>query len=214
MSKYKTSNKTQQALIDATGELAAEEGFNSITTRNIAERSGENIGSIHYHFGGKDKLFEAVLLAACQCWLDHPLKEILLGCDLQSKEGQAEAICQAVSRVASLLFDKETPSWYRRVMYQVMQTENKLRDIFMFTVMDEEHEQVEKLLDAIDPSLSEELRFQHFMLLFSPLFFHADYQNVILLRLRKKEYSQEYLDNLVDNCIKQALLRYGLPLNK
>lgn len=212
MSKYQTSNKTQLALIQAAGELAAEKGFSAVTTRAIAERAGENIGSIHYHFGSRDKLFEAVLLTACQRWLDHPLEAALAGCDLQTKAGQAEAVRRAVTRVANLLFDKEIPAWYCRVVYQVLQTAGGLREILLCTLMDREHEQVYKILAAIDPSLSEELLLQYFILLFTPLFFHADYQGVILRRLGKTEYSQEYLDTLVDNSIKQALLSYGLPL--
>lgn len=212
MNKYQTSNKTQQALINATGELAAEEGFSAITTRNIAERSGENIGSIHYHFGSKEKLFEATLLTACQSWIDKPLAEAVADCDLLSKAGQAEAIRRAVSRVGNLLFDKEIPDWYCRVVYQVMQTDNPLRDIFMSTVMDLELEQIGHLLFVIDPTLSKEMLVQHFLLLFTPLFFHADYRVSILQRLGASEYSQEYLDTLLGNCIRQALLRYSLPL--
>ncbi|SEA39110.1 transcriptional regulator, TetR family [Desulfuromusa kysingii] len=212
MIKYQTSNKTQQALINAAGELAAEDGFNAITTRNIAERSGENIGSIHYHFGSKEKLFEATLLTACQGWIDNPLVEVLVDCNLQSKDGQAEAIRRAITRVTNLLFDKEVPSWYCRAVYQVMQTDNKLRDVFFDAVMEEELEQVGKLLNVIDPTLSEELRTQHFLLLFTPLFFHADYRGAILQRLGKEEYSEEYLDALLENCIHQALLRYRLPV--
>lgn len=214
MNKYETSNKTQQALIDATGELAAEHGFSAISTRGIAERAGENIGSIHYHFGGKEKLFEAVLLTACQRWLDHPLSDALVGCDLKTAAGQAEAIRRAISRVANLLFDKKISSWYSRVVYQVMQTDNHLREILVSTVMDRELEQANVLLTAIDPSLNKEMLFQNFLLLFTPLFFHADYRSVILQQLGQAEYSQEYLDSLVENCIKQALLRHALRLDK
>lgn len=212
MNEYKTSNKTRAALIDATGELAAENGFNAITTRNIAERSGENIGSIHYHFGSKEKLFEATLLTACKSWIDNSLEEILADCDLQNKKGQAAAIRRALTRVANLLFDKDIPGWYSRAVYQVLQTDNILRDIFVTTVMDRDLAQIDRLLSAIDPSLNKELRYQHFLLLFTPLFFHADYRSAILQRLGKPHYSQEYLDSLLANCIRQALLRYDLPL--
>ncbi|WP_321368105.1 TetR/AcrR family transcriptional regulator [uncultured Desulfuromusa sp.] len=212
MNKYQTSDKTRRALIGAAGELAAEEGFSTITTRKIAERSGENIGSIHYHFGSKEKLFEVTLLAACRSWITHPLAEILVDCNLQSKKGQAEAIIRAITRVTNLLFDRDIPGWHCRVVFQVMQTDNNLRDLFSATVMDEELEQIGKLLNAIDPTLSEELRLQHFLLLFIPLYFHADYRSAILQRLGKEEYSEEYLETLRDSCIRQALMRYHLPV--
>ena len=59
MATYETSIKTKEALINAAGELAAEKGFASVSTRAIALRADENVGSIHYHFGSKEKLFEA-----------------------------------------------------------------------------------------------------------------------------------------------------------
>jgi len=61
MKKYASSEQTKEALINAAGELAAETGFPNVSTRAIAERANENIGSIHYHFGGKEQLFEAVV---------------------------------------------------------------------------------------------------------------------------------------------------------
>ncbi len=212
MNKYQSSNKTQQALIDAAGELASEDGFIAVTTRAIADRAGENIGSIHYHFGSKDKLFEVTLQTAFQRWLDHPVEKLLTGCDLKSRAGQAEAVRLAITRVANLLFDKDIPNWHPRVVYQVLQTDNNLRNIVLSSVMDPELEQISVLLEVIDSSLTKELLSQHFLLLFTPLFFHADYRSVILQQLGREEYSQTYLDTLLDNCIKRALLYYELPL--
>jgi TetR/AcrR family transcriptional regulator, regulator of cefoperazone and chloramphenicol sensitivity len=212
MAKYRTSEKTKLGLIDAGGELAAEIGFQAITTRSIAQRAGENIGSIHYHFGSKENLFEAILMTACQRWLENPLEEAFRDCNLKNKEGQAEAIRKGIVRVADLIFDKNVPAWYCRVIFQAMQTSRPLRELFLTRVMDKKREQIEKVLLAIDPSLSENMILQHFLLLYSPLIFHADYQEAILLRLNQSEYSSDYLQQLVENCVQQALLRYGLPL--
>ena len=46
MGKYETSTKTRQVLINAAGELAAEQGIGAVTLRAIAPRAGENVGSI------------------------------------------------------------------------------------------------------------------------------------------------------------------------
>ena len=64
MTTYSSGDSTKMKIINAAGELAAEVGFTNVTTRAVADRSGENIGSIHYHFGGKDGLFEAVIREA------------------------------------------------------------------------------------------------------------------------------------------------------
>lgn len=212
MSKYQTSNKTQQALINAAGELAAEEGFNAITTRSIAERAGENIGSIHYHFGSREKLFVAVLHYVAQSWIDNPLDSCIANCNLSEKAGQAEALRRTIVRFAGMLFDEENPEWHSQVVYQVLQYPTPLRDAFQQIVMDREHDQIENLLLQIDPSLSQEMLVLHFNLLIAPLIIHSDYRGVLLLRLNKSSYNREYLQALVDSCVDQSLLRYRLPL--
>lgn len=211
MSKYETSNKTKLALIEAAGSLAVEKGFGAVTTRGVAERAGENIGSIHYHFGGRDQLFEAVLRHVAQSWIEAPLKDYIADCDLSVRVGQAEALKRTIVRFATLLFDEEKPAWQSRVIYQVLQYETPLRDVFSDIIMDREHDQVEELLLKIDPNLTKEMLVLHFSLITSPLISHIDYQSAILRRLDAAAYSRGYLQALVDCCIEQSLQRYKLP---
>ncbi|MBU1231536.1 MAG: TetR/AcrR family transcriptional regulator [Proteobacteria bacterium] len=211
MGIYQTSTKTRQALIDATGQLAAEKGFNAISTRAIAQLADENIGSIHYHFGGKDKLFEAVILSVATRWLENPLEDALTGIDILTAAGQAQAIRLIVSRDISLLFDKEVPSWHNRVIFQVMQYPNPLQNTFRAIVLERENEVICRLFKTIDPAMDDETAELHFLLLLTPLIFHADYQNIILQKLGQTEYSPQYLQRLVDTCVTQTLLFFNLP---
>ena len=64
MKTYTSSETTKRNIIEAAGTLAAQLGLDNVSTRAVAEASNENIGSIHYHFGGKDGLFEAVVCEA------------------------------------------------------------------------------------------------------------------------------------------------------
>jgi AcrR family transcriptional regulator len=212
MTKYKVSDKTQLALIEAAGSLAAEHGFSAVTTRAIAERAGENIGSIHYHFGGRDKLFEAVLHHVAHDWIDNPLDDRIADCDLTTKEGQAESLRRTINRFADLMFDKEKPDWHCRTIFQVLRFSSPLRDVFREIIMDHEHEQVGRVLLKVEPSLTNETLELHFNLLFASLIIHSDYRDVILSRLGQSTYSREYMQDLVNECIDQTLLRYGLPL--
>ncbi|MBI3178280.1 MAG: TetR/AcrR family transcriptional regulator, partial [Deltaproteobacteria bacterium] len=52
---------TRKQILDAADALFGERGFDVTTTRDIAERSGVNKALIHYHFGSKDDLLEALL---------------------------------------------------------------------------------------------------------------------------------------------------------
>ncbi|MBU1139121.1 MAG: TetR/AcrR family transcriptional regulator [Proteobacteria bacterium] len=211
MGIYQTSTKTRQALIDATGQLAAEKGFNAISTRAIAQLADENIGSIHYHFGGKEKLFEAVILSVATRWLENSPEDVLAECDLTTPSGQAEAIRRLVTREISLLFDKEVPSWHNRVIFQVMKYPNSLQNTFNAIVTDPESELLCRLFKTIDPDMDDETAELHFLLLLTPLISHADYQDIILKKLGQSEYSPQYLQRLVDTCVTQTLLFFNLP---
>lgn len=52
---------TRKQILDAADALFGEKGFDVTTTRDIAQRSGVNKALIHYHFGSKDDLLEALL---------------------------------------------------------------------------------------------------------------------------------------------------------
>ena len=54
---------TRQALLRAGAELFAEAGFAGVRVEALARRAGVNKAMINYHFGGKRKLYEAVLKA-------------------------------------------------------------------------------------------------------------------------------------------------------
>ncbi len=51
---------TQEIILDAAEEVFAESGFHGATTRAIAEKAQANSALIHYYFGNKENLFEAV----------------------------------------------------------------------------------------------------------------------------------------------------------
>lgn len=53
---------SQNQVIDAVVALIGERGFSSCSTANIAERAGVSWGVLQYQFGGKQQIFEAVLM--------------------------------------------------------------------------------------------------------------------------------------------------------
>jgi len=54
---------TRRRILAGAGELFAARGFRATTMREIAERSGVNLASAHYHFGSKQALYLEVVRA-------------------------------------------------------------------------------------------------------------------------------------------------------
>jgi AcrR family transcriptional regulator len=53
--------RTRQQLLEAAGQVFAEQGYRAATVREICLRAAANVASIHYHFGDKERLYIAVL---------------------------------------------------------------------------------------------------------------------------------------------------------
>lgn len=64
---------TKRRLMDAAGEVFSEQGFKSATVRTICRMARANVAAVHYHFGGKDGLYTALLSEAFEAGLlRHP----------------------------------------------------------------------------------------------------------------------------------------------
>jgi AcrR family transcriptional regulator len=55
---------TRQQLLDVAGQVFAERGFADATSKEICARAGTNAAAVNYHFGGREPLYEAVLIEA------------------------------------------------------------------------------------------------------------------------------------------------------
>jgi len=64
---------TKRRLMDAAGEVFSKQGFKTATVRTICRMARANVAAVHYHFGGKDGLYAALLSEAFEAGLRrHP----------------------------------------------------------------------------------------------------------------------------------------------
>ena len=57
----KTMKPKAESILEAAGEIFAEQGFRKTTIREICKRSGVNLAAINYYFGDKDHLYLSCL---------------------------------------------------------------------------------------------------------------------------------------------------------
>ena len=213
MSKYPAAEKTKIKIINATGTLVAERGFANVSTRAIAERAGENIGSIHYHFGGKEALFAVVIRSVISTFppvLDEKDVKVLDegGVSPVSLSG---FIRKYVHCQISRMFALGMPPWHCPMVYQLLQYRGPLYDIFEREVLEPDDTVIQKIINAVYPEISREDTVLRGLIIITPLIVHANYMSFILQRLKRKSYSPEYLQKLEDLVVRQTLLLMGLP---
>src|SRR5947199_662629 len=55
------SSATKGRILNTAEELFMEHGFEATSLRQITAAAGVNLAAVHYHFGSKEELFQAVL---------------------------------------------------------------------------------------------------------------------------------------------------------
>ncbi len=213
MHKYTTSKKTRNNIIQAAGEIAAETGFTNVSMRAIAKRSGENIGSIHYHFGSKETLFQEVIKEALRSWLDEPLSEYIaqLQLELDTKQGQVEIIKAIVHYHIKNLFSHDKPVWHHKIMYHVLQYPSKLRDIVNGELIKPNDETIFKIFKRIRPEIKEYEMELQIRIILAPLYFHVIFRDIFLNNSGVNDYTKKYLNELENKLVCQFLREFNLP---
>lgn len=212
MPSYSAGDLTKRKIIGATGELAGELGLDNVTTRAVAERSGENIGSIHYHFGGKDGLFEAVVLEAVSHCLSKAYEERINQMDeAPSSEVLGETVRFIIQTEVTDLFRSNRPAWHSQLIYQVLQRDDMLYDLMWKEMMAPSMEALGRFFRLLEPGLTDEEVMIHILAMLVPVFAHATYMKAIHRSLNVSTYSETYLQKLEDVLVRQTRRLLDLP---
>jgi len=181
----------------------------------VAKRSGENIGSIHYHFGGKDGLLKAALRKAKSCCMNKdyetPIGEMT---EQSSPKEFSDTVRLIVKTEIKDLFCSNRPYWHTQLIYQVMQRDDELSDLMFAEMMDPNMEVLTRFFSLINPSLTDEEAVIHVMTMLMPVWSHSTYIKALHRSLNVTAYSESYLQKLEDLLVKQTQLLLGLPLDK
>src|SRR5258705_2668259 len=70
---------TAARILDSAEDVFAEQGFGAASTREIARRAGVPFGTLHYHWGSKQELGEAVMVRLVDWIRDRVVRNFVPG---------------------------------------------------------------------------------------------------------------------------------------
>lgn len=124
-----TKDNTRQALISAAEKLFTEKGYEAVSTRELAEAAGVNLGAIQYHFGSKAKLFVETVHGMMGGGACAQAGESLRG-GAKTREEAAEKICRYITAfVRNMLCPTGLPA-FRLVFREVFSDSTRDKEMF------------------------------------------------------------------------------------
>ena len=108
------TESSRERLLAVATELFGRRGVDGTSIRDLAEAAGANVAAVHYHFGGKDELYAAVIERAFQRMDEHrrSLERALATARAEGTAQAAErALASCIREFLERLFDGAEPSW-------------------------------------------------------------------------------------------------------
>jgi TetR/AcrR family transcriptional regulator, regulator of cefoperazone and chloramphenicol sensitivity len=111
-----SSADTRRRLLEAAGEVFAEQGFRQATVRDICARAGANVAAVNYHF--RDKL--GLYTAALQHWMGAAMDKYPPDGGLPPDAPAEWRLRAFVRSFCFRLLDQGVPAWHGRLMAREM----------------------------------------------------------------------------------------------
>jgi AcrR family transcriptional regulator len=74
--KTRANGDTRDSILDAAEDLFSKHGFYGVTIREVAREAGVDTALVHYYFGAKRDLFDAVFLRRAEVWNNERVEAI------------------------------------------------------------------------------------------------------------------------------------------
>jgi AcrR family transcriptional regulator len=109
-----SEENTRDKILNAAGEVFAEQGFEGATIRAITDRAGVNVAAVNYHFRDKAELYTRVVVDACSAraaW-----REVIA----EAPDSPEERLRSLIYHFLQYLLDPDRAAWKRRLMAREM----------------------------------------------------------------------------------------------
>lgn len=133
MAEYGVSAITRGALINAAGELFAQQNPDSVPMRAIAELAGVKTALIHYHFGNREGLRRAVIKHVIEQWHENPVEQYLAENQhlFDTIDGRRQLVCDLIHLLYEAVYPKGNATGPNVLAMQAVYRNYSFRDEIM-----------------------------------------------------------------------------------
>jgi AcrR family transcriptional regulator len=107
---------TKRKLLEAAGEVFAEQGFERATIKDITDRAGAAMAAVNYHFSDKQELYYQVVRLVHQAGMEATA--VITNPDPAASP--AEQLRDYVGKFLRSMLDPARPSWFVTIMIHEM----------------------------------------------------------------------------------------------
>lgn len=176
------SDATRAALIAAALKLFGSKGFEATSTREIAAAADANIGSIAYHFGGKDGLRDA-----CAQFIAETIKSVAvpaIGMDdveSMSPDEAEQRLVHGIGQVLQFIISSPEAGAFVQFVLRELSTAGSALDILYGGVFEPMHVRLCQLWSKAtgDPAESEATRIAVFAMIGQVVYFRIGREAVL-----------------------------------
>ena len=118
---------TRERILEAAGEVFAENGFRYATVRDICEKANVNIAAVNYHFGDKEKLYYSVL----KYWREVAFQKYPLDLKMDENKTPEEHIKVFIRSFLFRVLETGRYSWFGKLVAREYMEPTKALDILI-----------------------------------------------------------------------------------
>jgi AcrR family transcriptional regulator len=195
---------TRLRLLEAAGEVFAENGFQAATVREICGRAGANVAAVNYYFGDKHRLYIEVVRYAHRGHADQLLPQWPPGTP------PTEKLRAFVELMLADLHEEHAPSWGRRLMMREMAEPTEACQAVMDAYVRPREELLQQILgELLPPGASEADRRLTAFSIVGQCLFHRVHRPIAELLAGEELYRSFDAARLTDHITRFSLAALG-----
>ncbi len=193
---------TEQRLLEAAGEIFAEFGYQSATTRQICEKAGANVAAINYYFGDKEGLYLAVLRSVPKAHEEKYPSDRGLSLGAIPEQKLRAYVRSLLQRV----FDEGRPGWHTKLIAREMIEPTRAFDILVEEAARPVHQELAAIIrEHLDSTTTEEVVRLCTLSIISQCVYYHHARSVIRRLYPEQKYGLEDIDRLAGHITKFSL---------